>query len=65
MQKNFHFVETTSVVFSTAPDVSSILPQSAIFGFLDDALEHKLLLNYILLIFKNYLHKARENKGLI
>ena len=25
-------------------------------GFLDDALEHKLLLNHMLLIFKNYLH---------
>ena len=31
---------------------------------LDDAFEHKLLLNRILLIFKNYLYKARENKDL-
>ena len=53
VQKNFHFVETTS-----------IFTQSAIFGFLDDAFEHKPLLNHILLIFKNYLYKARANKDL-
>ena len=51
-------------LFSTALDLRSISPQSAIFGFLDDALEHKLLLNHLLLIFKNYLYKARENKDL-
>ena len=39
--------------FNTALDLPSISPQSTIFGFLDDALEHKLLLNLILLIFKN------------
>ena len=50
--------------FSTAIDLSSISPQSAIFGFLDDVLEHKLLINHILLIFKYYLYKARENKDL-
>ena len=48
--------------FSTALHLRDISPQSAIFGFLDDALEHKLLINHILLIFKNYLYKARENK---
>ena len=41
--------------FTTGIDLSSISPQSAIFGFLDDALEHKLLFNHVLLIFKNYL----------
>ena len=51
-------------VFSTALDLPSISPQSAIFSFLDDVLEHKLLKNYILLIFKNYLYKTRENKDL-
>ena len=40
--------------FGTAPDLPSILPESAIFGFLDDALEHKFLLKHTLLIFKNY-----------
>ena len=50
--------------FSTTPDLPSISPQSAIFDFLDDALEHEFLLNHILLIFKNYLYKARENKDL-
>ena len=45
-------------------DLPSISPQSAIFGFLDDALEHKLLINHVLLIFKNYLYKARKNKDL-
>ena len=57
-------METTSGVFSTALILSSILPQSAIFGLLDDALEHKLLINHILLILKNHLYKARENKDL-
>ena len=49
--------------FSTALDLPNILPQSAILGFLNDALQHKLLLNHILLIFKNYIYKARENKN--
>ena len=47
-------------VFRTAFDLRSISPQS----FLDDILEHKLLKNHILLIFKNYLYKTRENKHL-
>ena len=51
-------------LFSTALDLPSISPQSAIFGFLGDALEHKLLINHLLLIFKNYFYKARENKDL-
>ena len=51
--------------FSTVLNFPSILPQSAMFGFLDDPLEHKLLINHILLIFKNYLHKARGNKDLL
>ena len=33
-------------------------------SFLDGALEHELLINHILLIFKNYLYKARESKVL-
>ena len=36
--------------FSTGLDLPSILPHNAIFGFLDDVLEHKLLLKHILLI---------------
>ena len=48
--------------FSTGLDIRSILPESAIFGFPDDDSEQKLVLNHILPIFKNYLHKARENK---
>ena len=51
-------------LFSTALDLPSISPQSAIFGFLDDTLERKPLVNYISLIFKNYLYKATENKDL-
>ena len=50
--------------FSAALNLPSISPQSAIFGFLGDSLGHKLLLNHILLIFKNYLYEARENKNL-
>ena len=47
--------------FSTGLVLPIILPQSASFGFLDDILEHKLLLNHILLMLKNYLYKAAEN----
>ena len=50
--------------FSTILDLSSILSQSTIFKFLDDVLEHKLLSNLILIIFKTYLYKARESKNL-
>ena len=57
-------METTSGDFTTALNFPSILPQSAIFGFLNDALERKLLINHILLIFKKYLYKATENKDL-
>ena len=32
------------------------------FGFLDDKLEYKFLLDHIVLIFKSYLYKAREKK---
>ena len=52
-------MEKLQEFFSTALDLPSISPQSAIFGFLDDAIEYKLLLNHILLIFKNYLYKVR------
>ena len=54
-----HFQE----FFNTGLDIPSILPQGAIFGFPDDNLEQKLVLNYMLLIFKNQLYKARENKS--
>ena len=37
---------------------------SVIFGFLDDALDYKHLVTQILLIFKTYLYKVRENKNL-
>ena len=48
-------------IFSTAVDLSIILSQSSIFGFLDDALVHKLLLNHLILIFKNYLYKVNKD----
>ena len=67
----FHRCRKTSILwrqlqefFSMALDLPSILPQSAILGFLDDALDYELLLNHILLIFKSYIYKARENKNL-
>ena len=50
--------------FSTALDLPCISPQCAISGFLDDASEDKLLINDILLTFKKWLYKARENKDL-
>ena len=50
------------VFFSIGLDNSSILSHSVMFGFLDDKLEHKFLLDHIVLIFKSYLHKAREKK---
>ena len=51
-------------IFSIILDLPSISPQNVIFGFQDDALEHKLLLNHILLNFRNYLYKASENRYL-
>ena len=52
--------------FITALDLPSILPPSNIFSFLDDALEHTLLLNHILVIFKNQkLQKLQKTKTLI
>ena len=63
-RKTFILWRQLQEIFSTALDFPSISPHSAIFGFLDDAIEHKLLINYILLIFKNYSYKARENKDL-
>ena len=57
----FHRCRKTSILWrqlqefsSTTLDLLSISQKSAILGFLDDALEHKLLLCHILLIFKNY-----------
>ena len=57
----FHRCIKTSILwrkrqkfFSTAINLNSTLPQSSIFDFLDDALERKLLINHILLIFKIY-----------
>ena len=57
-------METTSGVFQYCSQSSQYSPQSAIFGFLDVALEHKILINHMLLFFKNYLYKAREKKDL-
>ena len=57
-------METTSGVFQYCSQSSQYSPQSAIFGFLDAALEHKILINHRLLFFKNYLYKAREKKDL-
>ena len=51
-------------LFSIALDLPDTLTQGANLGFLDDALEHNFLINHILLIFKNYLYKARECKDL-
>ena len=65
----FHECRKTSVLwiqlqgfFNTGLDIPSILPQGTIFGFPDDDLEQKYVINCILLIFENYLYKAREKK---
>ena len=57
-------METTSGVFQYCSQSSQYSPQSAIFGFLDVAFGHKILINHMLLFFKNYLYKAREKKDL-
>ena len=49
---NIDFEWKSIVLVSTGLDFPSISPRSAIFGFLDDVLEHKLLLNHISIIFK-------------
>ena len=51
-------------MYGTGLKLPSTLRQSVIFGFLNDALEDQLILNHILLIFKNCLCKARESKSL-
>ena len=51
-------MKTTAGVFSTMLNLPSILPKSAIFGFLCIASNH------IILIFKNYLYQAIDNKNL-
>ena len=53
---------TLDVAAALDPLLDSISSQKIIFGFLDDALRHKMLLNHISLIFKNYSHKATESK---
>ena len=63
-RKSFILWRQIQEFLSAALDLPSISPESAIFGFLDDTLEHKLLINRILQIFKNYLYKAGENKDL-
>lgn len=62
VQKSFPVMETNSGFFSTGLNIS---PHSAIFGFLDGKLEHKFLLDQIVLSLKSYLYKAREKKFLI
>ena len=69
----FHRCRKTSILWrhlqefiSTALNLPSVSPQSAaIFGFLDDTLEHKLLINHILIIFKIIYIKLEKTKILI
>ena len=49
-QKTYILWRQLQEYFSTGLDLPSILPHSAIFRFLDDDLEHNLLLKHILLI---------------
>ena len=53
---------TLDVAAAPDPLLDSISSQKIIFGFVDDPLGHKMLLNHISLIFKNYSHKATESK---
>ena len=47
-------------------DIPLLSPQSAIFGFLiDDINENCLIINHLLLIFKFYIYKERENGNLL
>ena len=47
-------------------DIPLLSPQSAIFGFLiDDTNENCLIINHLLLIFKFYIYKERENGNLL
>ena len=38
--------------------------KNALLGFYDNDLEHAVLVNHILLIFKIYVHRSRSNKAL-
>ena len=51
------------VYFSDCIEIPAMMPQSAIFGYLDDN-ENSLLINHLLLIFKCYIYKSRDKEEL-
>ena len=42
-----------------------LIPQSAIFGFLDISNKDYLIVNHLLLLFKYYIYNARDRKRLV
>ena len=49
--------------FSDCIDIPALMPQSAIFGYIDTERD-TLLINHLLLIFKCYIYKSREKENL-
>ena len=45
-------------------DLSSLTSQSAILGFTESRSENFIIINHLLLIFKNYIFKSRSNNRL-
>ena len=48
----------TQIFFAGYITIPDVTPQSAILGFADTSIEHFLLINHMLLIYKCYLYKA-------
>ena len=47
------------------PNLPHLLPESAIFGFLDISNKDHLIVNHLLLLFKCYIYKGRDRKHLV
>ena len=46
-------------------NLSHLIPQSVIFGFLDISNKDFLIVNHLLLLFKYYIYNARDQKHLV
>ena len=52
----------TLIYFSGYITIPDVTPQNAILGFTDTSVEYVLLINYLSLIYKCYLYKARDSQ---
>ena len=54
----------TQIFFSDYITIPVVTLQSAILGFTDTHIDHFLLINHLLMIYKCYLYKARDSQNL-